>query len=128
MQRCYEYALNRPADEAGLNEWCDHLLTKDLDPERVAFGFIFSDEAKAHGLDDAAFIEMLYRMMLDRAPDEGVANWVESLSSLTAAEVAWAEASGERTAEEAVDKAHQTIYVSFAASEEFANMIANFGF
>ena len=123
-------ALNREADEAGLNEWCAHLLTQDLDPERVAFGFVFSDESKAMARSDEDFIAMLYRMMLDREPDAaGLENWVSALAQNTAAEIAY-DAAFEtgRSEADAIDQTRQNIYALFAASDEFAQMIANFGF
>ncbi len=129
VQRCYSFALSREADEDGLNEWCEHLLVQDLTPERVAFGFVFSDEAKGRGLSDSAFIDMLYRMMLDRAPDAaGLENWLGALAAITQAEIDWAHASGERTEAEARDQARQNVYATFAASAEFALMCANYGF
>ena len=134
VNRCYLYALERGADEGGLNEWCGHLINHDLNPEgdvytpeRVAFGFIFSGESQDKARDDTQYIEMLYHMMLDREPDAGVSNWVASLQSLTEAEVNWANASGERSADEARDLARQKIYAEFAASEEFGLMLNNFG-
>ena len=112
---CYALALEREADEDGLNEWCAHLLEKDLTPERVAFGFVFSDEAHALGLDDTAFMTMLYRLMMDREPDaDGLANWLTALADAEA-----------RLGE---DPGRQEIYALFAASEEFGLMIRNFGF
>ncbi len=128
IERCYTYSLGRDADEGGLNEWCAHLVEQDLTPERVAFGFIFSDEARRRNLDDEAFIDMLYRMMLDRRPDTGYQNWLEMLRANTEAEIAWAYASGERSEDEARDQARQNLYAEFAKSEEFALMIANYGF
>ena len=130
VQRCYTFALSREADEAGLNEWCAHLLTQDLDPERVAFGFVFSDESKAMARSDEDFIAMLYRMMLDREPDAaGLENWVSALAQNTAAEIAYDAAFGTgRSAADAIDQTRQNIYALFAASDEFAQMIANFGF
>ncbi len=128
VDRCYRLALARLPDEKGLNEWCEHLLVQDLTPERVAFGFIFSDEALGQGLSNEEYIDMLYYMMLDRRPDAGAENWYLSLASLTQAEVAWARASGERSAADAVNLARQKVYADFAASAEFAIMCANFGF
>ena len=128
--RCYAYALDREADEEGLNNWCAQLLAQETDPERVAFGFVFSNEANGRALDDEAFIAMLYRMMLDRAPDaDGLANWVAALRSSTEAEIAYDAAyETDRSVEDATNQARQNIYATFAASEEFANMIKNFGF
>ena len=129
VERCYTFALERAADEAGLNEWCAHLLNKDLDPERVAFGFVFSDESKAMARSDTDFISMLYRLMLDRDPDaDGLANWVSALEQNTAAEIAY-DAAFEtgRSEADAIDQTRQDIYALFAASEEFALMCANFG-
>ena len=130
VERCYTLALGRPADEDGLNGWCEHLLTQDLTPERVAFGFIFSDEAKDRALNDEAFITMLYKMMLDREPDaDGLANWVSALRQNTAAEIAYDAAfQTGRSEADAIDQTRQNIYATFAQSEEFGLMIANFGF
>ena len=128
VDRCYRLALSRAPDEDGLNEWCAHLLVQDLTPERVAFGFIFSDEALGQGLSNEEYIDMLYYMMLDRRPDAGAENWYLSLASLTQAEVTWALASGERSAADAVNLARQKVYADFAASAEFAIMCENFGF
>ena len=72
---------------------------------------------------------MLYRMMLDRAPDAaGLENWLGALAAITQAEIDWAHASGERTEAEARDQARQNVYATFAASAEFALMCANYGF
>ena len=130
VERCYAFALSREADGAGLDEWCAHLLNKDLTPERVAFGFVFSDEAKGRGLDDEAFIAMLYRMMLDREPDaDGLANWVNALQQNTAAEIAYDQAfETGRSEADAIDQTRQNIYATFAQSAEFALMCNNFGF
>ena len=137
VDRCYTLALGRPSDEAGLNEWCAHLINGDLNefgepytPERVAFGFVFSPEAKALERSDEAFITMLYRLMLDRKPDAaGLANWVSALRQNTAAEIAY-DAAFEtgRSEADAIDQTRQNIYALFAASEEFALMCRNFGF
>ena len=130
VDRCYRLALGRAADEGGLNEWCDHLLTQDLTPERVAFGFVFSDEAKDRALNDEAFITMLYKMMLDREPDSGgLANWVNALRQNTAAEIAYDQAFNTgRSETDAIDQTRQNIYATFAQSAEFGLMIQNFGF
>ena len=115
VRRCYTYALGREADEGGLNEWCEHLLTQDLTPERVAFGFVFSDEANGRDMDRAEFMTMLYQMMMDRTPDEaGLENWVGALESY---ETAYGE-----------DQGRQEVYKLFAASAEFGLMLQNFGF
>ena len=130
IQRCYAFTLSREPDEAGLNEWCAHLLMKDLDPERVAFGLLFSNEAKARALTDEQFIAMLYRMMLDREPDaDGLANWVSALEQNTAAEIAY-DAAFEtgRSEADAIDQSRQNIYALFAGSAEFGLMIRNYGF
>ena len=130
VARCYDLALERAPDEDGLNEWCEHLLTQDLTPERVAFGFVFSDEAKDRGLSDEAFITMLYKLMLDREPDaDGLENWVSALQQNTAAEIAYDQAfETGRSEADAIDQTRQNIYALFAASEEFGLMIKNFGF
>ena len=104
-------------------------LGEPYTPERVAFGFVFSDESKGMSRSDEDFIAMLYRLMLDRDPDaDGLANWVSALEQNTAAEIAY-DAAFEtgRSEADAIDQTRQNIYALFAASEEFALMCANFG-
>jgi hypothetical protein len=48
----------------------------------VALGFLNSPEFTNKGLDDAAFVDTLYRTLFDRAGDEGgTSYWLEQLSS-----------------------------------------------
>ena len=120
VERCYAFALERAADEGGLNEWCGHVLNGDVNeagelitPERVVFGFVFSGEAQAKERDDAAFITMLYHIMLDRDPDEaGLEAWSTALAD-------WEKNLGQ-------DAGRQKLYAEFAAMPEFGLMLNNF--
>ena len=76
VQRCYQEALKRDGEAAGLNYWCQILLSKGQTPRQVASGFIFSDEVKNKGLSLDDTLELLYRLYLGRDSDApGKAYW-----------------------------------------------------
>ena len=115
VERCYREALSREPDTAGLDNWCLALLSGSLTPERVAFGFVFSDEVTQKNLFNSQFMTMLYHMMMNREPDlGGIMNWVYALDV--------GEAAGRSRSE-----VRQEAYGLFAQSEEFQNIVASFG-
>ncbi len=78
----YLYVLDRAPDEQGLNTWTSALESGDTTGAAVAYGFIFGDECLGRGLDDRAFVEVLYRALLGRQADEaGLSEWVNELAS-----------------------------------------------
>ncbi|MDG2443220.1 MAG: DUF4214 domain-containing protein, partial [Luminiphilus sp.] len=80
IERFYTNILGRPADETGLGAWRNVINTQSA--SAVALGFLNSAEFKNRGLDDAAFVNILYRTLFDRAGDEGgTSYWLEQLSS-----------------------------------------------
>ena len=80
VNRSYRYALLRKGEPGGLNDWTRDLLNKTKTPQQVAHGFVFSEECTGRGLDNRAFMEMLYYLYMGRDPDEeGLNNWVTAL-------------------------------------------------
>ena len=80
IERFYVNILGRPSDESGLNAWLDVINTQSA--SAVALGFLNSAEFKNRGLDDAAFVDILYRTLFDRAGDEGgTSYWLEQLGA-----------------------------------------------
>lgn len=108
INRCYQTALQRNADLIGLNNWCSLLLTKTSTPEDVAFGFTFSPEANIKYPSNEAFLDMLYRLCLGRGADAiGKTNWMHVLNSGTS---------------------RYTVFLGFTRSDEFRNIIRQYGF
>ena len=80
IERFYVNILGRPSDEGGLNAWLDVINTQSA--SAVALGFLNSPEFKNRGLDDVAFVDILYRTLFDRAGDEGgTSYWLEQLGA-----------------------------------------------
>ena len=75
VNRNYLYALERKGEGDGLNYYCEILLNRSLTPQQVAHGFVFSPECINRGLNDRAFIEMLYHLYMGREADEGGMNY-----------------------------------------------------
>lgn len=111
VNRCYREALNRDGEADGLNYWTGKLLTAELTPQQVGFGFVFSDEFDAEdriaGGEAADVVWSLYGLYLDRAPSAGEVDWyVAQLES------------GDMTLEQ--------LNYSFAESDEFKNIILTY--
>ncbi len=106
VTRCYVQSLGRTPDVDGLNDWCYQLLNGEDTPKNVAYGFVFSPESVDKGLSDSDYIDMLYRLCMDREADpEGKAGWLNSLKEETREQVFW----------------------GFANSNEFEEIIAEYG-
>ena len=107
VQRCYNFALGRDAEEAGMQDWTSRLQTKSETAAQVAQGFIFSQEFLNQDYSDSQFVEILYRMMFGRTADkDGKAYWMSYLASGVSREY---------------------VYRGFAESQEFSNLCGNFG-
>lgn len=68
--RLYAATLDRAPDQGGLEGWSKS-LAEGTDLPQVVAGFVGSPEFQnTYGdLDDAGFVELMYRNVLDRAPD-----------------------------------------------------------
>lgn len=107
VTRCYKMALQRNPDSIGLNNWCSNLLTRTSTPEGVAYGFVFSPEANSKYPSNDAFVEMLYRLCLNRGSDPvGKQNWVNALNS---------------------GDSRYTVFIGFTRSDEFNGIVRSYG-
>ena len=86
VYRLYRATLDRDPDATGFADWLDRLGDGTALATAVT-GFIGSREFRATygALDDAGFVTLLYRNVLDRAPDAlGLAGWLDRLAGGTA--------------------------------------------
>ncbi len=80
VMRMYTEVLNRAAEEAGLNDWVNKLLSKEIDGAGIAQGFILSEEFTNRNLSDERYVDVLYRTFFNREPDtQGSSQWNKSL-------------------------------------------------
>lgn len=107
VTRCYEIALGRKPDQAGLNDWVNKLNSGESCGVSVAYGFVYSPEFQNAGFDDSTYVDKMYNMLLGREPDKaGKDYWVNNLSS---------------------GYTRYDIFIGFANSEEFYNLCKSYG-
>lgn len=107
VNRLYSLALNREADEAGLNDWVDQLMSKKKTGNDVAAGFFFSRELEMRNVSDGEFVELLYKVMMNRDSDpSGKAYWLNMLNN---------------------GVSRRGIFNGFAGSKEFENICNSYG-
>lgn len=68
--RLYEKALQRTAENDGLNYYCSEIMSKRVTPIEAAQNFIFSPEFKGKKLDNIEYIKVLYRTFMGREFDK----------------------------------------------------------
>ena len=79
--RNYRLCLGREADEKGLNDWCDAILSGRNTVKEAAYGFVFSQEFLKKNLSDEEYIRVLYRVFMDREADgPGLSAWKKVLN------------------------------------------------
>ena len=107
VYRCYQTFLGRTADVAGLNDWCNRLLTGEINAKEVAYGFVMSPEFQNKDMDHIEYVETLYEGLFGRHADEaGLIDWVTKLYTYYSREV---------------------VFYGFADSVEFRNLAASYG-
>ena len=107
IYRCYEVFLGRKPDEKGLNEWCECLLSGQINAKDAAYGFVMSAEFQNKGMSDTDYIKTLYRGLFDRTEDsEGLSQWKAILDR---------------------GCSRESIFYGFADSDEFRKLAASFG-
>ena len=80
--RLYEKCLGREPEQAGLEHWNSVLVNKERSGAQVAYGFVFSAEYKAKNTTNEEYVDMLYRVFMNREADAGGrAHWVEYLDN-----------------------------------------------
>jgi hypothetical protein len=105
VERFYVNILGRPSDEAGLNGWLDVINSQSA--SAVAFGFLESAEFVSLNLDDAGFVDILYRTLFDRPGDAaGTTTWLDQLAS---------------------GRLREMIIYEFTRSQEFHTLATSFG-
>ena len=89
VYRLYRATLDRDPDAAGFADWVQTLDSGAATLAQVVTGFVQSAEFQAvYGpQDDTGFVTLLYRNVLNRAPDDaGLADWTGRLASGTSRE------------------------------------------
>ena len=82
----YLATLDREPDTLGHADWTSRLQDRIIAPFYLAEGFLGSREFQTTygALDDTAFVTLLYRNVLDRAPDaEELAYWLGRMAGGT---------------------------------------------
>ena len=109
--RLYTKMLGRAFDADGLNAWTAVIIAA---PKRETLlnvalnGFMHSPEFINKNLDDAAFVNVLYRTFLDREADsDGLAAWTAALQA---------------------GHTRDQVAAGFAYSPEFTSIMASYGF
>ena len=107
IARCYKFCLGRKGDEAGINAWCNQILTGKNTAKQAAYGFVFSDEFKNRNLSDEEFVKTMYRVFMDREADPaGLNSWVKVLKD---------------------GKSREHVFNGFADSDEFKKLCESYG-
>ena len=107
IARCYKLCLGRKGDEAGINGWCNQILTGKNTAKQAAHGFVFSDEFKNKKLSNEEFVKTMYRVFMDREADPaGLNSWVKVLKN---------------------GKSREHVFNGFADSNEFRKICASYG-
>ncbi|NCC08519.1 MAG: DUF4214 domain-containing protein [Clostridia bacterium] len=82
VERLYTVALGRKSDALGKASWVNGLKNGTMTGAHVARGCLLSDEMKSRNLSDTDFVNILYKVFLDRAPDaQGFNNWLDCLQN-----------------------------------------------
>lgn len=105
--RNYRLCLGREADERGLNDWCDAILSGRNTAKEAAYGFVFSQEFLKKNLSDEEYIRVLYQVFMDREADgPGLSAWKKVLNE---------------------GKSREHVFDGFADSIEFRDICASYG-
>lgn len=82
LVRCYRLCLQREPDENGLNGWSAQILSGSNTAKEAAHGFVFSEEFLGNNLSDEEYVEILYRVFMNREGDvSGMEAWVRVLQN-----------------------------------------------
>ncbi len=106
-ERLYSKVLERDGDKDGIEYWTTLLDSRACTPENAAMNFFFSDEYVAMNTSDEDYIKALYRTFMGREADEsGLDSWKNAMKE---------------------GLSRQGALASFAASDEFKNIMASYG-
>ncbi len=105
--RNYQRALGRYGETEGVEYWSYRINTGQMSALDVAQSFFHSEEFMNKNTTNEQFVEILYETFLDRASDaSGKADWVSQLNA---------------------GKDRDEVMRGFAYSQEFANIMAQYG-
>ena len=107
VERCYTVTLDRGSDPDGFADWKNQLLTGKSVGVNIAYGFLFSAEYKNKNKSDEDYVTDLYKLFMDREPDEGGFNdWTGKLKN---------------------GATKEEVFAGFANSQEFYNICESYG-
>ena len=108
VSRLYTKALGRKYETAGLNDWCNRILSGTWTIDAVSTtGFFNSQEFYNRNLSDSEYVKVLYQTFFDREYDrEGYDYWMAKLAG---------------------GASRNEVLKGFAASQEFYNLKQSFG-
>ncbi len=110
VSRLYTEVLGRRGDDYGLNDWCGQILANTTKAKIIDVstnGFLHSQEFLNKGLDDAAYVDVMYRAYLGRDADAaGRSDWISKLAG---------------------GMSRDEVAAGFAGSQEFANIMRSYG-
>lgn len=107
VRRLYSFVLNREPDAGGLNDWVEKLMSKQITGNDAAVGFFFSKELEMRNVSDSEFVELLYKVMMNRDSDpSGKAYWMNMLNN---------------------GVSRRGVFNGFAGSAEFDNICNSYG-
>lgn len=79
VQRLYQVVLNREPDASGWDFWEQKLISGESSGAEAAYGFVFSEEYQRRHTGAEDYVDLLYRALMGREPDEGgLQNWIEA--------------------------------------------------
>lgn len=80
VYRLYANCLGRTPDINGLENWCKN-LKNGTTGSSIVKGFAFSNEYRSRATSNYEFVDMLYRTLLGRSPDQsGATTWTNKLN------------------------------------------------
>ena len=80
VTRFYTICLGRQADQKGHWGWVVNLRDHNMNGAQIAEAFFFSEEFVGKNVSDEAYVDLLYRTIMGREPDEaGKSGWVNEL-------------------------------------------------
>lgn len=108
VARLYTKALNRTYEVAGLNDWCNRILSGAWSiNDASTIGFFNSQEFFNRNLNNSEYVKVLYRTFFDREYDrDGYADWMNRLAN---------------------GASRNDVMLGFANSQEFANLKKSYG-
>ena len=82
VTRFYTICLGRQADQKGHWGWVVNLRDKKMNGAQIAEAFFFSEEFVGKNVSDETYVDLLYRTIMGREPDEaGKSGWVNQLKN-----------------------------------------------